>query len=193
MLQRRPDILAAEHQLKAANANIGAARAAFFPTITLTASGGTTSTALEGLFAPGSGVWSFSPQLQWPIFAAGTALAALDAAKVTKLIEVVNYEKAIQTAFREVADALAVQATVKTQLSANQDMVKAEQRRYELTEARFRQGVDSYLNVLSAQQALYNARQNLIQSRYSRLFSLINLYQALGGGWQEQTVSAESK
>ncbi|HKI68938.1 MAG TPA: efflux transporter outer membrane subunit [Verrucomicrobiae bacterium] len=189
LLQRRPDILAAEHQLKAANANIGAARAAFFPTITLTGSAGTSSTSLEGLFTPGSEVWNFSPQIRWPIFAAGTALAGLDAAEVSKLIQVQNYEKTIQTAFREVADALAVRATVKKQLTANQALVKAERQRYELADARFRHGVDSYLNVLSAQQALYNARQNLIQSRYSRLFNLINLYQALGGGWQENTTN----
>ncbi len=188
LIERRPDILAAEHQLEAANANIGAARAAFFPTITLTGSAGTASTALEGLFAPGSQVWSFSPQLQWPIFAAGTAWAELQGAKAGKLIEVANYEKAIQTAFREVADSLAVRVTVEVQLDAGEALVKAEQRRHELAEARFRSGVDSYLTVLSAQQDLYNAQQNLIQSQYSRLFNLINLYQALGGGWQEQTV-----
>ena len=185
LLQRRPDILEAEHQLEAANANIGAARAAFFPTVTLTGSAGTASTALEGLFAPGSQAWNFSPQIQWPIFAAGTAWAELQAVKAGKLIEVANYEKAIQTAFREVADSLAVRATVKTQLAANQTLVKAEQQNYKLTEARFRSGVDSSLNVLSAQQNLYSARQNLIQSQYSRLFNLINLYQALGGGWRE--------
>jgi len=187
LLQRRPDILAAEHQLEAANANIGAARAAFFPTITLTGSAGTASTALEGLFAPGSQAWNFSPQIVWPVFAAGTAWAELQAVKAGKLIEVANYEKAIQTAFREVADSLAVRATVEVQLDAGEALVKAEQRRYELAEARFRQGVDNYLTVLSAQQDLYKARQNLIQSQYSRLFNLINLYQALGGGWQEHS------
>jgi multidrug efflux system outer membrane protein len=185
LLQRRPDVLEAEHQLEAANANIGAARAAFFPTITLTGSAGTASTALESLFAPGSQAWNFSPQIQWPIFAAGTAWAELQGAKAGKLIEVANYEKAIQIAFREVADSLAVRATVKTQLAANQALVKAERQNYELTQARFHSGVDSSLNVLSAQQSLYSARQNLIQSQYSRLFNLINLYQALGGGWRE--------
>ena len=185
LLQRRPDVLEAEHQLEAANANIGAARAAFFPTITLTGSAGTASTALESLFAPGSQAWNFSPQIQWPIFAAGTAWAELQGAKAGKLIEVANYEKAIQIAFREVADSRAVRATVKTQLAANQALVKAERQNYELTQARFHSGVDSSLNVLSAQQSLYSARQNLIQSQYSRLFNLINLYQALGGGWRE--------
>ena len=128
LLQRRPDILEAEHQLEAANANIGAARAAFFPTITLTGSAGTASTTLEGLFAPGSQAWNFSPQIVWPIFAAGTAWHELQAVKAGKLIEVANYQKAIQTAFREVADSLAARAAVKTQLAANQALVKAQQR-----------------------------------------------------------------
>jgi multidrug efflux system outer membrane protein len=185
LLQRRPDILEAEHQLEAANANIGAARAAFYPTITLTGSAGTASTTLEGLFAPGSQAWNFSPQIVWPIFAAGTAWAELQGAKAGKLIEVANYEKAVQTAFREVADSLAARAAVKTQLAANQAMVKAQRESCKLTEARFHGGVDSLLNVLAARQALDNARQNLIQSQYSRLFNLINLYQALGGGWLE--------
>ena len=187
LIARRPDVLEAEHQLEAANANIGVARAAFFPTITLTGQGGTESTTLEGLFAPGSQAWQFSPQIVWPIFAAGTAYHELQAVKAAKSIEVASYQKSIQTAFREVADALAVQATVQTQLEANQALVRAEQQTYTLTEARFHSGVDSSLNVLTTQQALYNAQQNFIQSQYSRLFNLINLYQALGGGWQEHT------
>jgi len=187
LLQRRPDILAAEHQLKAANASIGVARAAFLPTITLTGSGGSASTALEGLFAPGSQVWGFSPQIVWPIFAAGTAWNELQAVKAGKLIEAANYQKAIQTAFREVADSLAARAAVETQLSANQALVKSQQQIYELTRARFQQGVDSSLNVLTTQQNFYNARQTLVQSQYSRLFNLINLYQALGGGWRENS------
>jgi multidrug efflux system outer membrane protein len=185
LLQRRPDILAAEHQLKAANASIGAARAAFFPIITLTASAGTASSQLDNLFAPGSSAWLFSPQITLPIFTAGRNLANLDVAKISKLIEVANYEKAIQTAFREVSDALAARATVAVQLDAGETLVNAEQRRYELAEARFRQGVDSYLNVLSAQQDLYQAQENLIQFQFSRLSNLINLYQTLGGGWRE--------
>jgi outer membrane protein, multidrug efflux system len=187
LLQHRPDILAAEHQLKAANASIGAARAAFFPTITLTASGGTASSQLDNLFAPGSGAWMFSPQITLPIFTAGRNLANLDVAQISKLIEVANYEKAIQTAFREVSDALATRTTVAVQLDAGEALVRAEQRRYELAEARFRQGVDNYLNVLSAQQDLYNAQENLIQFQFSRLSNLINLYQALGGGWRENS------
>ncbi len=123
----------------------------------------------------------------WPIFAAGTAWNELQAVKAGKLIEVANYQKAIQTAFREVADALAVRVTVQTQLAANRALVKAQQQDYQLTQARFHTGVDSSLNVLSVQQNLYSARQNLIQSQYSRLFNLINLYQALGGGWREHS------
>jgi outer membrane protein, multidrug efflux system len=192
LLQRRPDILAAEHQLKAANANIGAARAAFFPTVTLTGSGGTASTTLEGLFAPGSQTWSFSPQIVWPIFAAGTAWNELKAIEAQKLIEAANYQKAIQTAFREVADSLAARATVQTQLAANQATVKAEEQNYKLTDARFRTGVDSSLDVLTTRQALDTARQNLIQSQYSRLFNLVNLYQALGGGWRENSAQSNA-
>jgi len=193
LIARRPDILEAEHQLKAANANIGAARAAFLPTITLTGQGGTESTTLESLFAPGSQAWNFSPQIVWPIFAAGTAWNELQAIKAAERIEVANYQKAIQTAFREVADSLAARATVQTQLAANQSLVKAQSQDYELTEARFRSGVDSSLKVLAARQTLDNARQNLIQSQYSRLFNLINLYQALGGGWREHSPQPGAK
>lgn len=187
LLQRRPDILGAEHQLKAASASIGAARAAFFPTVTLTASGGTASSQLANLFAPGSGTWMFSPEVTLPIFTAGRNLANLNAANVGKQIEVANYEKAIQAAFREVSDSLAARAAVAVQLDAAEILVKAEQRRYELADARFRQGVDNYLTVLSAQQDLYRAQENLIQFRFSRWSSLINLYQALGGGWRENS------
>jgi multidrug efflux system outer membrane protein len=187
LLQRRPDILAAEHQLKAANASIGAARAAFFPAITLTASAGTASSQLDDLFASGSGAWIFAPQISLPIFTGGRNRANLDAAKIGKLIEVANYEKAIQTAFREVSDSLAARATVTVQLDAGAALVAAELRRHELAEARFRQGVDSYLSVLSAQQELYSAQENLIQFQFSRLSNLINLYQALGGGWREHS------
>jgi outer membrane protein, multidrug efflux system len=187
LLQRRPDILAAEHELKAANADIGAARAAFFPTITLTGGGGTASTALEGLFAPGSQVWNFSPQINWPIFALGTAKDELDAAKAGRLIQVADYEKTIQTAFREVADALAAKKFLDEQLADQAALVKAEQRRYDLADARYRNGVDNYLTVLSAQQDLYSARQNLIAAQFARLSNLISLYQSLGGGWLENS------
>ncbi len=187
LLQRRPDILEAEHTLKAANADIGAARAAFFPTITLTGGGGTASTTLEGLFAPGSQVWNFSPQINWPVFATGTAKAELDAIKAGKLIQVADYEKAIQTAFREVSDDLVAKKFADEQLADQTALVKAEQRRYDLADARYRNGVDSYLTVLTAQQDLYSAQQNLIATQFARLSNLISLYQALGGGWQENS------
>ncbi|HEY3762207.1 MAG TPA: efflux transporter outer membrane subunit [Verrucomicrobiae bacterium] len=187
LLQRRPDVLEAEHQLKAANANIGAARAAFFPTITLTGSAGSASTTLENLFAPGSQTWGFSPQVVWPIFAAGTAVAALKADQAAKQMDVADYQSAVQTAFREVADALAVRATVQTQLDANQDVVKASQQTYDLTQAGFTGGVNSTLDVCAAEETLDIAQQNLIVSKYARLVSLINLYQALGGGWRENS------
>ncbi|HTX22985.1 MAG TPA: efflux transporter outer membrane subunit [Candidatus Aquilonibacter sp.] len=187
LLQRRPDILAAEDELKAANADIGAARAAFFPTITLTGGGGTASTALEGLFAPGSQIWNFSPQINWPIFATGTAVAELQYTKAGKLIQVANYEKAIQTAFREVADDLAAKKFLDEQLADQSALVKAEQSRYDLADARYRDGVDSYLTVLTAQQDLYSAQQNLIAMQFARLSNLIGLYQSLGGGWLEHS------
>jgi len=187
LLQRRPDILAAEHELKAANADIGAARAAFFPTITLTGGGGTASTALEGLFAPGSQVWNFSPQITWPVFATGTAVAELDAAKAGKLIQVADYEKAIQTAFRDVADDLAAKKFLDEQLADQTALVNAEQRRYDLSDARYKNGVDNYLTVLTAQQDLYSAQQNQITTQFARLSNLISLYQSLGGGWRENS------
>jgi multidrug efflux system outer membrane protein len=185
LLQRRPDILEAEHQLKAANANIGAARAAFFPTISITANAGTSSAQLAGLFAGGSGAWLFNPQITLPIFEAGRNKDNLDVAEIEKLIEVADYEKAIQTAFREVADALVAKKFLDEQVADQTALVKAEQRRYDLADARYRNGVDSYLTALLAQQDLYSAQQNLIATQFARLSNLIGLYQALGGGWQE--------
>ncbi|MGH7950780.1 MAG: efflux transporter outer membrane subunit [Limisphaerales bacterium] len=193
LLQRRPDILAAEHTLKAANADIGAARAAFFPTITLTGGGGTASTALEGLFAPGSQVWNFSPQINWPIFALGTAKDELDAIKAGKLIQVADYEKAIQTAFREVSDDLVAKKFLDEQLADGNALVDDQQHRYDLADARYKNGVDNYLTVLTAQQDLYSAQQNLIATQFARLSNLISLYQSLGGGWREETISSGSK
>jgi multidrug efflux system outer membrane protein len=184
LVQRRPDILEAEHTLKAANANIGAARAAFFPTISLTASIGTTSSQLSQLFGSGTGVWSFSPQVTVPIFTGGQNLADLDAAKVSTRIEVANYEKAIQTAFREVADALVANSSYAAQIDAEAALINAQQIRFDLANARYRQGEDSYLNVLSAQQDLYSAQQGLLQAQFNKLASQISLYQALGGGWK---------
>ncbi|MGH7977305.1 MAG: TolC family protein, partial [Limisphaerales bacterium] len=157
--------------------------------ITLTGGGGTASTALEGLFAPGSQVWDFSPQINWPIFASGTAWNELQAVKAGKLIQVADYEKAIQTAFREVADALTAKKFLDEQLADQTALVKAEQSRYDLSDARYKNGVDNYLTVLTAQQDLYSARQNLIATQLARLSNLIALYQSLGGGWLENSPS----
>ena len=184
LMQRRPDILQAEHTLKAANANIGAARAAFFPTISLTANVGSESSQLSELFSAGTGVWSFAPQVTLPIFTGGQNMATLDSAKISQRIDVVNYQKAIETAFREVADALVASSSYADQIQVELKLINAQQRRYELANLRFRQGDDSYLNVLSAQQDLYSAQQELLQSQFRKLASQISLYQALGGGWK---------
>ena len=184
LVQRRADILQAEYTLKAANANIGAARAAFFPRITFTSSIGTTSSQLSDLFGAGTGVWSFSPQITLPIFTGGQNRADLDSAKISTRIEVANYEKAIQTAFREVADALVATGSYAQQAGAEAKLAETQQRRFDLASLRYREGEDSYLNVLSAQQDLYSAQQGLLQVQYNRLASQISLYKALGGGWK---------
>jgi multidrug efflux system outer membrane protein len=189
LLDRRPDILEAEHQLKAFNANIGAARAAFFPRISLTASGGTESLRLSGLFKAGSEAWSFTPELALPLFAGGANLANLEVAKVEKLAAAAQYEKTIQTAFKEVSDALTARTLYSEEIEARQAVVTADQLRYNIAEARYRHGVDSYLTALDAQRNLYGAQQTLVQTRLARLTNLVSLYRALGGGWNEQTVT----
>jgi len=193
LLYRRPDIRAAEHTLRAANANIGLARAAFFPSVTLTAFGGTASAELAGLFKKGSGQWSFAPSITLPIFAAGRNKAQLDVAWIERRIEVANYEKAIQNAFREVADALAVRGLIDAQIDAQAARAAAAQRRYELTQQRFDAGVDGFLSVLLAQQELFTAQQSLIDARLARLGNLTSLYAALGGGWRDATTPAAPK
>lgn len=193
LLVRRPDIRAAEHTLQAANASIGAARAAFFPSVTLTAFAGTASDELSSLFKDGSGAWSFSPSITLPIFAAGRNKAQLEVAWIEKRIEVANYEKTIQTAFREVADALAVRASIDTQVSAQQARVAAAQRRFDLSDQRYQAGVDSFLTVLLAQQELFVAEQSLLDARLLRLTNLVSLYAALGGGWTAGTESAGTR
>ncbi|ATC64300.1 multidrug transporter [Nibricoccus aquaticus] len=193
LLTRRPDIRAAEHTLQAANANIGIARAAFFPSVKLTAFGGTASAELSGLFKEGSGSWSFAPSITLPIFASGKNKAALEVAKIEKRIEIARYEKTIQTAFREVADALAVRATIDTQIAAQQARVSAAQRRYDLSDQRFQAGVDNFVTVLLAQQELFGAQQSLIQARLARLSNLTALYAALGGGWQDAAPTVATK
>ncbi|MCS3511929.1 MULTISPECIES: AdeC/AdeK/OprM family multidrug efflux complex outer membrane factor [Pseudomonas] len=191
LLQRRPDIVQAEYNLKAANANIGAARAAFFPSITLTASAGTASPTLGGLFKGGSGTWSFAPQINIPIFNAGSLRASLDYSKIQKEINVANYEKAIQTGFQEVSDGLAARETYKQQLDAQRGFVAANQDYYRLAERRYRIGVDSNLTFLDAQRQLFSAQQSLITDRLAQLTSEVTLYKALGGGWSEQTAKNE--
>ena len=187
LLQRRPDMQQAEHQLKAANANIGAARAAFYPRISLTASAGSSSADLSDLFKSGSGTWTFLPQISLPIFEGGANRANLDIAKIGRDINVAQYEKAIQTAFREVSDALAQRSTVGDQLEAQQSLVNAMAESDQLSRARFSRGVDSYLTVLDSQRSLYSAQQNLIGMRLSRMSNRVTLYKVLGGGWSAQS------
>ena len=185
LLQRRPDILQAEYQLRAANANIGAARAAFFPSVSLTANAGSASTELSGLFKGGSGSWTFQPQINLPIFNAGSLRASLDYAKLQKDIGVAQYEKSIQTAFQEVADGLAARQTFTDQLEAQRDFVAANQQYYNLAEHRYRSGVDSNLTFLDAQRALFSSQQALIVDRLAQLVAEVKLYTALGGAWGE--------
>ena len=183
LLLRRPDLLQSEHQLKAATANIGVARAAFYPRISLTATAGSSSADLSGLFKAGSGSWSFIPQISLPIFDGGANQANLDSAKAAQGIAVAQYEKAIQTAFREVADALAQRSAVGDQLQAQNALVQASGEVLQMSQARFDRGVDSYLDVLDAQRSWYSARQTLIATRLARLTNGVTLYKALGGGW----------
>jgi multidrug efflux system outer membrane protein len=192
LLQRRPDLRQAEHQLQAANANIGAARAAFFPSVSLTANAGSLSPDLSGLFDAGSGSWLFQPSISLPIFNAGKLRASLDYAELQKDIQVASYEKAIQTAFQEVADGLAARATYQQQLDAQRALVKTNEEYYRLAERRYRTGVDSYLTLLDAQRQLFSVRQQLIGDRLAQLTSEVELYKALGGGWSEQSQLASA-
>jgi outer membrane protein, multidrug efflux system len=190
LLVQRPDIMAAEHNLLAANANIGAARAAFFPSISLTGSLGKTSTNLSTLFAGPASAWSFAPQILVPIFTGGANTANLDLAKVQKNIQIAQYEKAIQTAFREVADTLAARGTYDDQLKAQRALVDASADSYRLAQLRFRTGVDSFLTTLDSQRELYTAQQTLILVQQANKISQVTMYKVLGGGWNEHTASA---
>lgn len=183
LLTRRPDIRAAEQQLMASNANIGAARAAFFPRISLTASLGSASTELSGLFKDGSWGFTLAPQALLPIFDLGRNRAALAAAEASRVAAVATYEKTIQTAFREVADALAGRATYGEQLAAQEQLVQAEAERVRLADLRYRNGVASFLDLLDAQRSLFSAQQGLTQTRLARQLNQVGLYKALGGGW----------
>ncbi len=186
LITRRPDILQAEHALRAANANIGAARAAFFPSITLTGSGGFGSVELDSLFKNGSFMWSFAPKINIPIFTGGKLRANLEAVQAGQKIMLAQYEQSIQSAFREVSDALAARATYVDQIQAQQLRVASEQRRYDLSDLRYQQGVDSYLTVITAQQSLFAAQQSLVQARFAELTNLVSLYKALGGAWEKK-------
>lgn len=182
VLLTRPDVLQAEHQLKSANANIGAARAAFFPTLSLTASTGLASTELSDLFNNGASVWSVGPSLTLPIFSGGANVANLNYAKAQRDLYVSQYELAIQTAFKEVADALAVRGTIQEQLDAQRALVDAAADSYQLAEARYSKGVDTFLNALDAQRTLYSAEKSLVSARLTASDNIVTLYRVLGGG-----------
>jgi len=182
VLLHRPDVLAAEHRLKEANANIGAARAAFFPRISLTTAIGTASADLARLFNSDQGIWSFIPQISLPIFDART-WSAYEVTKVDREIAVAQYEKAIQSAFREVSDALAVRGTVNQQIAAQQSLVEAVAKTYRLSNARYTKGIDNYLGVLDAQRSLNAAQQGLIGLQLARLVNRVTLYKVLD--WEE--------
>ena len=187
VLLNRPDVRAAEYTLRGAYASIGAARAAFFPSITLTASAGTASNALSGLFDGGNGTWSFAPQIRLPIFDAGRNRANLQIAETARDTALAQYDKAVQTAFREVADALADRATLADRLQAQQSLQAATLKALQLSEARYRLGADSYLPVLDAQRALYSAQQTLIGLALAEQANRITLYKVLGGRWIDTT------
>lgn len=182
ILLLRPDIVAAEYRLKGANANIGAARAAFFPRISLTGALGAVAPGLSNLFQSGTGAWSYSAQIAQPIFAGGALRANLKGAKVDRDIAVAEYEKAIQTAFRETGDALALRSTLVDQLDAQQALVGALDKSYRLSEALFKEGIDSYLGVLINQRALYLAQRSLVATRLARRSNQVSLFKVLGGG-----------
>lgn len=186
VLLQRPDVLAAEQRLIAANANIGAARAAFLPRISLTAGLGTASSSLSGLFDAGQGAWNFQPVLRLPLFDAGRSAAGTDLAEARQHIAVAEYEKTIQQAFREVADLLAAKEQLTEQLRAQQHSDKVQSERLKLADARYRAGVASFLEVLDAQRESYAAQQALVQTRRIRLSSAAQLFKALGGGKQEE-------
>ncbi|MET0517203.1 MAG: efflux transporter outer membrane subunit [Burkholderiaceae bacterium] len=190
LLTRRPDVMQAEAALRGANANIGAARAAFFPSISLTGSLGSESASLGGLLKGGSLAWNFIPSISLPIFEGGRLQANLDVATLQKDVNIAQYEKAIQSAFSEVADGLAARSTFGQQLRSTERLVQAQQKSLELSDTLFRNGVASYLAVLSAQNSLYNAQLSLVSVRLARLTSLVDLYRALGGGWLAETGQA---
>lgn len=184
LMERRPDILAAEHSLRSANANIGAARASFFPRISLTSAFGTISTEFDNLFEGASKTWSFMPSVSVPIFEGGRLLANLRVSETDKEIAIANYEKAIQSAFREVADALAFRSTAAEQVAAVTALRDAARETYDLSMVRYDVGVDSFLNVLDSQRTYFTAQQAYVNTILNREINTLNLYKALGGGWE---------
>lgn len=182
LLTRRPDIVQAEHTLKGANANIGAARAAFFPTISLTATAGTSSSALSNLFKAGTGAWAFAPSVSLPIFNYGSNRASLDVAKLEKQVDIADYESTIQTAFKEVSNALVARTTYVDQVDADTDYVRSAQSYYTLAQARYKAGTDSFLTFLDAQRTLYTAQQQLATDSLAKQSNSVTLYKVLGGG-----------
>jgi len=185
VLQQRPDVRAAEHALRASNADIGAARAAFFPRIALTASAGTASSTLSGLFTSGSKTWSFAPSISVPIFDGGANRSNLKVAEAQQKIQLATYEKTVQTAFREVADALAERRTLAERLDAQRSLLGATSRSFELSQSLFRSGASSFLDVLDAQRAHYAAQQTLIGLQLTEQTNRLTIYRTLGGGWSE--------
>ena len=190
LLASRPDIRSAEQQLIAANANIGAARANYFPNISLTGTAGSASTQLSGLFKGGSFGWTFAPQAILPLFDFGARRAGVESAQAGRDIAVAQYERSIQTAFREVADALAGQATFSEQLRAQQAVAQAEADRFNLSDLRYRSGTASYLDLLDAQRSLFTAQQQAIEANLARLQNQVTLYRVLGGGWTDPAPAA---
>lgn len=186
LLQRRPDIMQAEHELRAANANIGAARAAFYPSISLTASAGSLSGELSDLFSSGTGTWLFKPQINLPIFTAGRLKASLDYSKIQKDVRVAHYEKSIQTAFQEVADSLVARSTYADQMAAQEQLLESSSQYLSLADRRYREGIDNQLTLLDAQRLHFAARQQSIQTRLGQLVSQVNLYRAMGGSFSSE-------
>jgi len=184
LLQRRPDVLAAERSLRAANAYIGAARAARFPSITLTTSAGTSSDQLSDLFGSGTGLWSFMPTVSLPIFDSGSRKATVQIAEIARDSALAEYDYTIQTAFKEVSDALSEQSNMQELLAARQSLLEANKKIYRLTEASYRKGLESSLSVLTAQRSYNAAQQNMITARLAQATNWVTLYRVLGGGWQ---------
>ena len=190
LLLHRPDVRQAEDLLQAANANIGAARALFFPNISLTASAGFANTELSDLFQSGSKTFSIAPSLYLPIFNAGSNRANLRVAETSQKIAVAQYEKAIQSAFKEVQDALVSRKALAEQREALDTQVNAEQVRYKLSDLRYTNGVASYLDLLDAQRSLFTQQQAAVQVRLNQLQNQVQLYKSLGGGWVEEPVTS---